>query len=323
MFAKLFDGISLRSQLNAAVFSALALTLLWFWSPASPSPDLSFSEKGWSLSLQRWSYFLLPWFWGLISAEALNRRHSQTGNYHQWVVLALLSLGFYPFLQALEPLLYSVVLFPFLLLATRLVGTQTSPVTFFNLGTGLALVSFWQPLSLVLGLILLLSSALLSGLRLRAIAAYALGASALYFSFFSFSWFFEGELGSHWLSRWSLLHWQVALPLSTFQLWYLPWLAVLLLLLFGFPLRLAKATSEERLRLSMPYLMLLAFLVAAILLSQKSYWLAAALWPFAWVSAQWLSSVSNPWLRDSIYLLLLLTPLALFLEHWRLLAFFF
>lgn len=310
MFASLFDQINLRSTANAAILLLLVLGSYLFLSPGSLNLDLPGWTANWSGPWVRGGLASLLLIQAFYLNEYLNRLRLFTGHNHSAVILALWSSGVLLWGDAGVWVIKSYFLIWTLQLLMRFIHAKELRYTLFDLGLFLGALSFWEPSFLWLLPLSWILALSLGQLQPRSFASSLLGTVAVVFFISAVSGQVNLDLWANWTEQLKALRPQLLEGQALLKAPTLLWLAYLACSLFLLPSVLSKTNIEQRQSIQIWVILALFALLGWAFLSDKYFWQSLGILAGAPLLAIELRQIGNRWLRDGIYLLLLLLYLA-------------
>lgn len=313
MFARLFDQINLRSTANAALLLLLALCSFVFLA------NDPFTLHFWSKSIQIPAYTgraiaaLLLLVQAFYLNEYINRRHLFEGHNHTVVILGLWSGAVLLWSSHSEWLVKSFFLISSLQMIMRFIHAKELRYVFFNLGLFIGLVSFWEPALLWMLPIAWILALSLGQLHPRAFASNLLGLTAMVFFGVSVVYFFGIDAWSIWLQQLRELGPALIAKSELSQPPQWIWLIYLGLTLLLLPSALNKTNNEQRQSIQIWVILMTFALLGWLLLNQKGFWLSLGILSGSLLLAIELRQIANRWIRDGLYLVLILLHLMVIL----------
>lgn len=319
MFARLFSNIGLRSVLNSIGFSMLACVVVFF----TPNKELGISSLAEGLEFNpsplslKIFFVLCLLFCAFLFNEAQNRLRLLTGNYLSMFAATLASLSLFASLTSEVRLWYLPLALLIIMLLQGLVQKEKGhEQSVFLLSLLSGLLSYLVPEALFIGIVLILVLLISSGLSPKSLGAIPLGfGAATYFIVAIEGWFGINAFESY---AKSLSEISAGLPtfLLTSSLGPALWFTLLLISFFVLISFKSRLNTAQRKLIDLWLLLLVSFLLAALLLGNKAFWLSLLLYVLAYALAQSIMIVQNRWLKDGIFLLMILAASLAFYHPW-------
>lgn len=303
MIAKLFDRISIQSLVYSCAVS-LILLLCAFWLPQRA---ISFVFLDNTLSLpasMAWPLALICTFIAaLVLNEVLNRQRMFYGNYHLLVIFCAMAVCIFAGNQQVKANLGLPVMLVFYLKVYQLIFQNDCKYHFFEIGLLSGLFSFWFPDYLMLLPIGWIAGLVLGKLNVRSILSSLLGAVASIYLAIALAGFFKINLWKVWAQNLHGLDFSFAFNLEN-QWALIPLGAVFILILFQLPQLNSRGNNIQRQAVALWYVLLVLSLAGYLFFAHKAFYLGLLLFPFGRLAALFVSSNTNFWLRNSVYLFL-------------------
>lgn len=320
MIAKLFDRISIQSLVYSYSLSILVL-ISAFWLPPS---DVTFAFLNQNLVIPAnfaWPVAsLCTFFSGLVLNEVLNKQRMFYGNYHVLPIFCAVAIALFSGNQEIKASFSLLVLLVFYLKVYRLIFQSDSKYHYFEIGLVAGLFSFWFADFLILLPISWLTGLVLGKLNFRSIISNVIGAVASIYLVIALVGFFKINLWKNWVGELSKLTFSFSFNLTN-QWAFIPLGAILLLVFFQLPQLNNRGNNMQRQAVALWYVLLILALAGFVFFENKAFYLGLLLFPFGRLAALFVSSNTNFWLRNSIYLLLFASVALVLLKGSGLLLF--
>lgn len=303
MIAKLFDRISIQSLVYSCAVSLLVLVSA-YWLPKNGLTFLFFHDTVSLTAYWAWSVALICTFIAaLVFNEVLNRQRMFYGNYHLLVIFCIMALCVFAGNQHIKANLGLPVMLVFFLKVYQLIFQTDGKYHYFEIGLLSGLFSFWLPDYLTLLPISWIAGLVLGKLNVRSIVSSLLGAVASVYMVVALAGFLKLNLWKAWTSNLSGLDLSLAYNLEN-QWAFIPLGAIFVLILFQLPQLNSRGNNIQRQAVALWYVLLVLSLSGFLFLANKSFYLGLLLFPFGRLAALFVSSNTNFWLRNSLYLFL-------------------
>ncbi|PTM05626.1 MAG: hypothetical protein DA405_03195 [Bacteroidetes bacterium] len=316
MFARLFSNIGIRSMLNSIALSLLVcLSIFWIDDKLLVVNSISLaSNQSISPFWAKIIFVLSILLFAFIFNEAQNRLHIFEGNYHSTFIGVIASLSLFVGLND-SPSYWLLGLGLILLLFLQALVQRESRIeeAVFLLSLLAGFVSYQVPEAIFFAIIILATLLLSAKFTAKSLAAIILGyGAATYFVVAVEGWFgvdvftsYKNSLSAlsfglpsvSWIDNYGLLIW--------------PMLAIFsILVLLSFKKRL---NNLQRKVIDLWVILVILLILASFSLGNKTFWLSMLVYSIAYALSLTIEAVQNRWVKDSIYLLVLLSLYSIFL----------
>jgi hypothetical protein len=316
MFARLFSNIGIRSMLNSIALSLLVcLSIFWIDDKllVVNSISLAFNQSispFWAKII----FVLSILLFAFIFNEAQNRLHIFEGNYHSTFIAVIASLSLFVGLND-SPSYWLLGLGLILLLFLQALVQRESRIeeAVFLLSLLAGFVSYQVPEAIFFAIIILATLLLSAKFTAKSLAAIILGyGAATYFVVAVEGWFGVDVFTSY---KNSLTALSFGLPsvswIDNYGLLIWPMLAIFSILVL---LSLKKRLNNlQRKVIDLWVILVLLLILASFSLGNKTFWLSMLVYSIAYALSLTIEAVQNRWVKDSIYLLVLLSFYSIFL----------
>jgi hypothetical protein len=316
MFARLFSNIGIRSMLNSIALSLLVcLSIFWIDDKLLVVNSISLaSNQSISPFWAKIIFFLSILLFAFIFNEAQNRLHIFEGNYHSTFIAVIASLSLFVGLND-SPSYWLLGLGLILLLFLQALVQRESRIeeAVFLLSLLAGFVSYQVPEAIFFAIIILATLLLSAKFTAKSLAAIILGyGAATYFVVAVEGWFGVDVFTSY---KNSLTALSFGLPsvswIDNYGLLIWPMLAIFSILVL---LSLKKRLNNlQRKVIDLWVILVLLLILASFSLGNKTFWLSMLVYSIAYALSLTIEAVQNRWVKDSIYLLVLLSFYSIFL----------
>lgn len=316
MFARLFSNIGIRSMLNSIVLSLLVcVSIFWIDDKLLVVNSISLVTK-YSVSpfLAKIIFVLSLLLFAFIFNEAQNRLHIFEGNYHSTFIAVIASLSLFVGLNdSASYWLLGLGLILLLFLQALVQRENRIEEVVFLLSLLAGFVSYQVPEAIFFAIIILATLLLSAKFTAKSLAAIILGyGAATYFVVAVEGWFGVDAFTSY---KNSLTALSFGLPsvswIDNYGLLIWPMLAIFsILVLLSFKKRL---NNLQRKVVDLWVILMLLLILASFSLGNKTLWLSMLVYSIAYALSLTIEAVQNRWLKDFIYLLVLLSFFSIFL----------
>jgi hypothetical protein len=316
MFARLFSNIGIRSMLNSIALSLLVcLSIFWIDDKLLVVNSISLaSNQSISPFWAKIIFVLSILLFAFIFNEAQNRLHIFEGNYHSTFIAVIASLSLFVGLND-SPSYWLLGLGLILLLFLQALVQRESRIeeAVFLLSLLAGFVSYQVPEAIFFAIIILATLLLSAKFTAKSLAAIILGyGAATYFVVAVEGWFGVDVFTSY---KNSLTALSFGLPsvswIDNYGLLIWPMLAIFSILVL---LSLKKRLNNlQRKVIDLWVILVLLLILASFSLGNKTFWLSMLVYSIAYALSLTIEAVQNRWVKDSIYLLVLLSFYSIFL----------
>jgi hypothetical protein len=316
MFARLFSNIGIRSMLNSIALSLLVcLSIFWIDDKLLVVNSISLaSNQSISPFWAKIIFVLSILLFAFIFNEAQNRLHIFEGNYHSTFIAVIASLSLFVGLND-SPSYWLLGLGLILLLFLQALVQRESRIeeAVFLLSLLAGFVSYQVPEAIFFAIIILATLLLSAKFTAKSLAAIILGyGAATYFVVAVEGWFGVDVFTSY---KNSLTALSFGLPsvswIDNYGLFIWPMLAIFSILVL---LSLKKRLNNlQRKVIDLWVILVLLLILASFSLGNKTFWLSMLVYSIAYALSLTIEAVQNRWVKDSIYLLVLLSFYSIFL----------
>jgi hypothetical protein len=316
MFARLFSNIGIRSMLNSIALSLLVcLSIFWIDDKLLVVNSISLaSNQSISPFWAKIIFVLSILLFAFIFNEAQNRLHIFEGNYHSTFIAVIASLSLFVGLND-SPSYWLLGLGLILLLFLQALVQRESRIeeAVFLLSLLAGFVSYQVPEAIFFAIIILATLLLSAKFTAKSLAAIILGyGAATYFVVAVEGWFGVDVFTSY---KNSLTALSFGLPsvswIDNYGLLIWPMLAIFSILVL---LSLKKRLNNlQRKVINLWVILVLLLILASFSLGNKTFWLSMLVYSIAYALSLTIEAVQNRWVKDSIYLLVLLSFYSIFL----------
>lgn len=303
-------------MLNSIVFSLLVcVSIFWIDDKLLVVNSISLVTK-YSVSpfLAKIIFVLSLLLFAFIFNEAQNRLHIFEGNYHSTFIAVIASLSLFVGLNdSASYWLLGLGLILLLFLQALVQRENRIEEVVFLLSLLAGFVSYQVPEAIFFAIIILATLLLSAKFTAKSLAAIILGyGAATYFVVAVEGWFGVDAFTSY---KNSLTALSFGLPsvswIDNYGLLIWPMLAIFsILVLLSFKKRL---NNLQRKVVDLWVILMLLLILASFSLGNKTFWLSMLVYSIAYALSLTIEAVQNRWLKDSIYLLVLLSFFSIFL----------
>jgi hypothetical protein len=316
MFAKLFSNIGIRSMLNSIGLSLLVcISIFWIDDKLLAVNSIRlFYGLGISALWAKIIFVLSLLLFAFVFNEAQNRLRIFDGNYHSMFIAVIASLSLFVGLNNSGSFWLLAVGLLFLLFLQVLVRRENRiEEAVFLLSLLAGFLSYQVPEAIFFAIIILVTLLISAKFTAKSLVAIVLGyGAATYFVVAIEGWFGIDAFSSY---KSSLTDLSFALPsaggINNYGLLIWPILAIFsILTLLSYKKRL-NSMQRKVVNLWLSLIVLLMF--ASFSLGSKTFWLSMLVYSIAYALSLSIETVRNRWLKDSVYLLVLLAFFSVFL----------
>lgn len=303
-------------MLNSIVLSLLVcVSIFWIDDKLLVVNSISLVTK-YSVSpfLAKIIFVLSLLLFAFIFNEAQNRLHIFEGNYHSTFIAVIASLSLFVGLNdSASYWLLGLGLILLLFLQALVQRENRIEEVVFLLSLLAGFVSYQVPEAIFFAIIILATLLLSAKFTAKSLAAIILGyGAATYFVVAVEGWFGVDAFTSY---KNSLTALSFGLPsvswIDNYGLLIWPMLAIFsILVLLSFKKRL---NNLQRKVVDLWVILMLLLILASFSLGNKTFWLSMLVYSIAYALSLTIEAVQNRWLKDSIYLLVLLSFFSIFL----------
>tara|TARA_R110001592_G_scaffold23456_3_gene92040 strand:+ start:102119 stop:103036 length:918 start_codon:yes stop_codon:yes gene_type:complete len=303
-------------MLNSIALSLLVgLSVFWIDDKLLVVNSISLaSNQSISPFLAKIIFILSLLLFAFIFNEAQNRLHIFEGNYHSTFIAVIASLSLFVGLND-SPSYWLLGLGLILLLLLQALVQRESRIeeAVFLLSLLAGFVSYQVPEAIFFAIIILATLLLSAKFTAKSIAAIILGyGAATYFVVAVEGWFGVDSFTSY---KNSLTALSIGLPsvswIDNYGLLIWPMLAVFsILILLSIKNRL---NNLQRKVVDLWVILIVLLILASFSLGNKTFWLSMLVYSIAYALSLTIEAVQNRWVKDSIYLLVLLSFFSIFL----------
>lgn len=303
-------------MLNSIVLSLLVcVSIFWIDDKLLVVNSISLVTK-YSVSpfLAKIIFVLSLLLFAFIFNEAQNRLHIFEGNYHSTFIAVIASLSLFVGLNdSASYWLLGLGLILLLFLQALVQRENRIEEVVFLLSLLAGFVSYQVPEAIFFAIIILATLLLSAKFTAKSLAAIILGyGAATYFVVAVEGWFGVDAFTSY---KNSLTALSFGLPsvswIDNYGLLIWPMLAIFsILVLLSFKKRL---NNLQRKVVDLWVILMLLLILASFSLGNKTFWLSMLVYSIAYALSLTIEALQNRWLKDSIYLLVLLSFFSIFL----------
>ena len=305
-------------MLNSIALSLLVgMSVFWIDDKLLVVNSISLaSNQSISPFLAKIIFILSLLLFAFIFNEAQNRLHIFEGNYHSTFIAVIASLSMFVGLND-SPSYWLLGLGLILLLLLQALVQRESRIeeAVFVLSLLAGFVSYQVPEAIFFAIIILATLLLSAKFTAKSLAAIILGyGAATYFVVAVEGWFGVDVFTSY---KNSLTALSFGLPsvswIDNYGLLIWPMLAVFsILVLLSIKNRL---NNLQRKVVDLWVILIVLLILASFSLGNKTFWLSMLVYSIAYALSLTIEAVQNRWVKDSIYLLVLLSFFSIFLIH--------
>ena len=305
-------------MLNSIALSLLVgMSVFWIDDKLLVVNSISLaSNQSISPFLAKIIFILSLLLFAFIFNEAQNRLHIFEGNYHSTFIAVIASLSLFVGLND-NPSYWLLGLGLILLLLLQALVQRESRIeeAVFVLSLLAGFVSYQVPEAIFFAVIILATLLLSAKFTAKSLAAIILGyGAATYFVVAVEGWFGVDVFTSY---KNSLTALSFGLPsvswIDNYGLLIWPMLAVFsILVLLSIKNRL---NNLQRKVVDLWVILIVLLILASFSLGNKTFWLSMLVYSIAYALSLTIEAVQNRWVKDSIYLLVLLSFFSIFLIH--------
>ena len=305
-------------MLNSIALSLLVgMSVFWIDDKLLVVHSISLaSNQSISPFLAKIIFILSLLLFAFIFNEAQNRLHIFEGNYHSTFIAVIASLSMFVGLND-SPSYWLLGLGLILLLLLQALVQRESRIeeAVFVLSLLAGFVSYQVPEAIFFAIIILATLLLSAKFTAKSLAAIILGyGAATYFVVAVEGWFGVDVFTSY---KNSLTALSFGLPsvswIDNYGLLIWPMLAVFsILVLLSIKNRL---NNLQRKVVDLWVILIVLLILASFSLGNKTFWLSMLVYSIAYALSLTIEAVQNRWVKDSIYLLVLLSFFSIFLIH--------
>ena len=310
MFARLLSNIGIRSMLNSIGLSLL-LCVVIFWVE-DKLLVVKWIDMGFDLKISVFWSKIIFIFCLLLCAfvfnEAQNRLYIFAGNYHSMFIAVIASLSLFVGINnSGDYWLLAIGLLLLLLLQALVQREHMVEQAVFLISLLAGFISYLVPEAIFFALIILITLLINAKFSVKSFAAIILGYGAAsyfvvavegWFGLDAFSYYKDsladlsfGLPSNNWIANYGLLIWPLLAVYSLFSL-----------------LSYKKRLNNVQRKVVDLWLSLIVLLIlASFSLGNKAFWLSMLVYSVAYTLSLSISAVQNKWIKDSIYLLILLS----------------